>query len=74
MDLQLENKKALVNGSTAGSGFAIASLLAQEGASVVLNGRSQKRVDDAVGRIQRETNGSIVEQYRRRSDSPTTAK
>ncbi len=39
MDLQLTNKKALVSGSTAGIGFAIASLLAQEGASVVVNGR-----------------------------------
>ncbi len=52
MDLQLTNKKALVTGSTAGIGFAIASLLAQEGAAVVLNGRSQQRVDDAVQRIE----------------------
>ena len=48
MDLQLTNKKALVTGSTAGIGFAIASLLAQEGATVVVNGRSQGRVDEAV--------------------------
>ena len=46
-----ENKKALVTGSTAGIGFAIASLLAQEGASVVVNGRSQRRVEEAVRRI-----------------------
>jgi len=50
MDLQLANKKALVTGSTAGIGFAIASLLAQEGASVVVNGRSQRRVEEAVER------------------------
>ena len=43
MDLQLTNKKALVTGSTAGIGFAIASLLAEEGASVVVNGRSKDR-------------------------------
>jgi NAD(P)-dependent dehydrogenase (short-subunit alcohol dehydrogenase family) len=36
MDLQLANKKALVTGSSAGIGFAIASLLAREGASVVV--------------------------------------
>src|SRR5438034_11803052 len=36
MDLQLTNKKALVTGSTAGIGFAIASLLVEEGASVVV--------------------------------------
>src|SRR5579859_2678032 len=52
MDLQLTNKKTLVTGSTAGIGFAIASLLAQEGAAVVVNGRSQVRVEEAVGRIQ----------------------
>jgi NAD(P)-dependent dehydrogenase (short-subunit alcohol dehydrogenase family) len=52
MDLQLRGKKALVSGSTAGIGFAIASLLAQEGASVVVNGRSQRRVEEAVRRIQ----------------------
>jgi NAD(P)-dependent dehydrogenase (short-subunit alcohol dehydrogenase family) len=51
MDLQLTNKKALVTGSTAGIGFAIASLLAQEGASVVVNGRSQRRVDETIQRI-----------------------
>lgn len=52
MDLQLTNKKALVTGSTAGIGFAIASALAQEGVAVVVNGRSQRRVEEAVRRIQ----------------------
>lgn len=51
MDLQLHNKTALVTGSTAGIGFAIASLFAQEGAAVIVNGRSQKRVDEAIERI-----------------------
>jgi NAD(P)-dependent dehydrogenase (short-subunit alcohol dehydrogenase family) len=54
MDLQLANKKALVTGSSAGIGFAIASLLAREGASVVVNGRSRQRVEQAVQRIQKE--------------------
>src|SRR6058998_1821120 len=60
MDLQLTNKKALVTGSTAGIGFAIASLLAQEGASVVVNGRSQQRVDDALQRIRSENKSAQV--------------
>jgi NAD(P)-dependent dehydrogenase (short-subunit alcohol dehydrogenase family) len=51
MDLQLTDKTALVTGSTAGIGLAVASLLAQEGAAVVVNGRSQQRVEDAVQRI-----------------------
>jgi NAD(P)-dependent dehydrogenase (short-subunit alcohol dehydrogenase family) len=60
MDLQLTKKKALVTGSTAGIGFTIASLLAQEGASVVVNGRSQGRVEEAVRRIKQANNNSQV--------------
>jgi len=60
MDLQLTNKKALVTGSTAGIGFAIASLLAQEGASVVVNGRSQRRVEEAVQGIRTESKNAQV--------------
>lgn len=60
MDLQLTNKKALVTGSTAGIGFAIASLLAQAGASVIVNGRSQPRVEEAVQRIRNEKKGVQV--------------
>src|SRR5262249_55404697 len=60
MDLQLTNKKALVTGSTAGIGFGIASLLAQEGATVVVNGRSAQRVEDAAQRLQRENKDAQV--------------
>ncbi len=48
MNLQLKGKTALVSGSTAGIGLAIATALAAEGASVIVNGRTQKRVDSAV--------------------------
>src|SRR3954468_24472246 len=48
MDLQLVNKKALVTGSTAGIGLATAIGLFREGASVVVNGRTPERVEDAV--------------------------
>jgi len=54
MNLQLEGKKALVTGSTAGIGFAIARVLAGEGASVVVTGRTQNRVDAALKRIQQQ--------------------
>ncbi|MFT4173117.1 MAG: SDR family oxidoreductase [Rhodocyclaceae bacterium] len=55
MDLQLTGKTALVSGSTAGIGFAIAHTLAQEGARVIVNGRKQDAVDAAVARIKAET-------------------
>jgi NAD(P)-dependent dehydrogenase (short-subunit alcohol dehydrogenase family) len=51
MDLQLEGKTALVTGSTAGIGFAIAEGLAREGASVIVNGRTEKRVEEAVRKL-----------------------
>jgi NAD(P)-dependent dehydrogenase (short-subunit alcohol dehydrogenase family) len=44
MNLQLENKLALVTGSTAGIGFAIAKALAAEGARIIVNGRTEARV------------------------------
>ena len=54
MDLKLRGKRALVTGSTAGIGFAIASGLAREGAEVIVNGRSEQRTAEAVERIAAE--------------------
>ena len=54
MNLHLEGKKALVTGSTAGIGFAIARTLAGEGASVVVTGRTQNRIDAALKKIRQE--------------------
>jgi len=51
MDLQLEGKRALVTGSTAGIGFAIGKALAKEGASVVINGRTAARVEAAIAKL-----------------------
>ena len=51
VDLRLTDKVALVTGSTAGIGFAIARALAAEGAHVFVNGRTQERVDAAVAAI-----------------------
>ncbi|CBN57621.1 MULTISPECIES: SDR family NAD(P)-dependent oxidoreductase [Kamptonema] len=52
MDLQLSDRIALVSGSTAGIGLAIATTLAQEGATVIVNGRTQERVNNALKSIQ----------------------
>lgn len=51
MDLKLKGQQALVTGSTAGIGFAIAQALAAEGAQVTLNGRSNASVDQALKRL-----------------------
>jgi NAD(P)-dependent dehydrogenase (short-subunit alcohol dehydrogenase family) len=51
MDLQLRDKLAVVSGSTAGIGYAIAEALAKEGARVVVNGRTQPAVTEAVSKI-----------------------
>ena len=51
MDLRLTGKTALVTGSSAGIGFAIAQSLAKEGALVYVNGRTQERVNAAMQAI-----------------------
>src|SRR5947207_14818118 len=51
MDLQLQGKRALVTGSTAGIGLAIARGLAREGAGVIINGRTAQRVDQSVAAL-----------------------
>ncbi len=55
MDLKLANKLALVSGSTAGIGYAIAETLAAEGARVIVNGRTQDGVDSALASIRKAT-------------------
>ncbi len=51
MDLQLANKNALITGSTKGIGYAIAEVLANEGANVIVNGRSEQSTADAAKAI-----------------------
>jgi NAD(P)-dependent dehydrogenase (short-subunit alcohol dehydrogenase family) len=59
MDLQLKSKTALVTGSTAGIGNAIATSLAREGASVIVSGRQANAVADAVDEIKNSTGGQV---------------
>ena len=60
MKIDLSGKTALVTGSTAGIGYAIAKGLAAAGAHVVVNGRSKARVDEAVARLAKEVPGGKV--------------
>jgi len=57
MDLGLKGKRALVTGSTAGIGLAIAKGLAAEGATVWINGRTQERVDAALKQLSGDVHG-----------------
>jgi NAD(P)-dependent dehydrogenase (short-subunit alcohol dehydrogenase family) len=61
MDLLLKGKIALVTGSTAGIGLAIAKGLARENATVIVNGRSEARAAKAVEIIQQEIPKAAVE-------------
>jgi NAD(P)-dependent dehydrogenase (short-subunit alcohol dehydrogenase family) len=58
MNLGLQGKIAVVSGSTAGIGLAIAAALASEGAKVVVNGRTQARVDAALKSIQQRVSAA----------------
>jgi len=53
MNIDLSGKTAVVTGSTAGIGFAVARALAECGATVVLNGRTEAAVDRAVAGVKR---------------------
>ncbi len=59
MDLQLKGKLALVSGSTAGIGYAIAETLAGEGGRVIVNGRTAPAVEKAVAALKAATGGGI---------------
>lgn len=54
MNLGLQGKLAVVTGSTAGIGFGIAEALAAEGATVIINGRTEARVAIAMDQIRRK--------------------
>ena len=58
MNLGLQGKLAAVTGSTAGIGLAIATTLADEGARVVINGRTQARVDSALEKLRMRNRGA----------------
>jgi len=60
MDLQLSKKLALVTGSTAGIGYAIAETLSAEGARVIVNGRTQPGVDAALASIRAATHKDAI--------------
>ena len=51
MELQLVNKKVFISGSTSGIGFAMAQGFLQEGAQVIINGRSEDTIQEAIDKL-----------------------
>ncbi|THE64139.1 SDR family oxidoreductase [Salinadaptatus halalkaliphilus] len=62
MDLQIDGNTALVTASSSGLGKASAKALAREGAHVVINGRDEDRLEDAVDAIESVATGEVVAQ------------
>jgi NAD(P)-dependent dehydrogenase (short-subunit alcohol dehydrogenase family) len=60
MDTQLSGKAAFVSGSTQGIGYAIAEALLCEGASVVINGRDEGRLQSAIESLRAAVPGAVV--------------
>jgi NAD(P)-dependent dehydrogenase (short-subunit alcohol dehydrogenase family) len=61
MKIDLSSHRAVVSGSTAGIGYAIAKGLAASGAAVVVNGRGEKSVEEAVKRLAAELPQAKIE-------------
>jgi NAD(P)-dependent dehydrogenase (short-subunit alcohol dehydrogenase family) len=60
MEFGLKGKSAVVSGSTAGIGFAIAAAIAAEGAQVIVNGRTEARVTAALQSIRQRVKNAEV--------------
>jgi NAD(P)-dependent dehydrogenase (short-subunit alcohol dehydrogenase family) len=71
MKIEFHGKRALVTASTSGIGFAIARGLAEAGAEVVINGRSEASVNDAVAKLSQAVPGATISGVAADLGSPT---
>ncbi|MCU4751428.1 SDR family oxidoreductase [Halobacteria archaeon AArc-curdl1] len=60
MDLEIEGNAALITASSSGLGLASAKALAREGANVVINGRDEDRLAEAVDEVEAVAKGDVV--------------
>ena len=61
MDMGVSGRLAIVTGGNAGIGFAIASVLVEEGAEVVINGRDADKLDAACRRLGPRAHGVVAD-------------
>lgn len=60
MNLHLNNKRVFISGSTSGIGLATAKLFLNEGAEVIINGRSQEKIDVVINQIKSENSSAKI--------------
>ena len=63
MDLNIEGKKVFISGSTKGIGFETARLFLNEGAKVIINGRTNKSVQDALSNLNNDGVTGLVADF-----------
>lgn len=73
MDLEIQDNTAVVSASSSGLGKASAKALVREGANVVINGRDQDRLDEAVAELDEVGMGDVVGQQGDITDEADTS-
>jgi NAD(P)-dependent dehydrogenase (short-subunit alcohol dehydrogenase family) len=71
MDLHLKGKKVFISGSTKGIGFETARLFIEEGATVIINGRTKKSVESALSSLNSDNVSGLVADFLKDSQVET---
>ena len=63
LNLNLKNKKVFISGSTRGIGYETARLFLEEGALVIINGRTKYSVDNALSKLNNKNASGIITNF-----------
>ncbi|MGY8923841.1 MAG: SDR family NAD(P)-dependent oxidoreductase, partial [Flavobacteriales bacterium] len=63
MNLDLKNKKVFISGSTKGIGFETAKVFIEEGASVIINGRTKDSVEEAIKKLNNKNVSGLIADF-----------